>query len=517
MLNISSLRFSFFKHIFLQGSKKSSNFAPDFKIRVIMKRIMLTLVLAIAAGVWSLNWASGLGTYLSNSDEWTVEGKASIGCPPSDSQSDSCPQCIHLAFKTDSITYYLIASETKINERLDSIYQELTMVNSSDATMSVTITGVPFTCANVNYLEVTNITPVRKKLNSFICNQWNRLHGHPKYGYATHILCTTAETNYNGLRYLRLDCGVGLVGLLREDSAKNVYYIPHDADGKHEYLLYAFNAKVGDKLSHLWIGGQFDADNPDGFNATVVSISDSNPRKYTIQVEYKDSLGDISTFPVYWLEGIGLTTGPIGEDCITPICDDEKGKKYGYGMTVHHDHLLCAYLNGEQIYVSEKGELYGCEYYGNEIPTPTIPSDTIPLYIKDGPGSSTVEPVDPNLIYATLSKDILSIYVLRDMEINMVLYKAPSANHAPAVKHAIKATSFTDSISTTLTESGTYTLELTNPAWDYTIVGTFDYQLPQAVENTHADTPSATKILKDGRLFLRYKGQMYNVQGQQVQ
>ena len=116
-----------------------------------------------------------------------------------------------------------------------------------------------------------------------------------------------------------------------------------------------------------------------------------------------------------------------------------------------------------------------------------------------------------------LSKDILSIYVLRDMEINMVLYKAPSANHAPAVKHAIKATSFTDSISTTLTESGTYTLELTNPAWDYTIVGTFDYQLPQAVENTHADTPSATKILKDGRLFLRYKGQMYNVQGQQVQ
>ena len=157
------------------------------------------------------------------------------------------------------------------------------------------------------------------------------------------------------------------------------------------------------------------------------------------------------------------------------------------------------------------------EYYGNEIPTPTIPSDTIPLYIKDGPGSSTVEPVDPNLIYATLSKDILSIYVLRDLEINMVLYKAPSANHAPAVKRTIKATTFTDSISTTLTESGTYTLELTNPAWDYTIVGTFDYQLPQAVENTPANTPSATKILKDGRLFLLYEGKMYNVQGQQVQ
>ncbi len=116
-----------------------------------------------------------------------------------------------------------------------------------------------------------------------------------------------------------------------------------------------------------------------------------------------------------------------------------------------------------------------------------------------------------------MSKDILSIYVLRDMEINMVLYKAPSANHAPAVKRAIKATTFTDSISTTLTESGTYTLELTNPAWDYTIVGTFEYQVPQAVENTPANTPSATKILKDGQLLFLYEGKMYNVQGQQVQ
>ena len=487
-----------------------------------MKRFMLTFVLAIAAGVWSLNWASGLGTYLSNSDEWTVEGKASIGCPPSDSQSDSCPQCIHLAFKTDSITYYLTTSETKVKGRLDSIYRELTMVNG-DATMSVTITGVPFTCANVNYLEVTNIIPIRNKLNSFICNQWNILHGHPKYGYATHTLCTTTETNYNGLTYIRLDCGVGLVGLLREDSDKNVYYIPYYAgDGKHEYLLYAFNAQVGDKLSHLWIGGIFDYDNPDGFNATVVNISDSNPRKYTIQVEYIDSVGAVNTFPVYWLEGIGLTTGLIGEECITPICDDENGKwygadKHGWSLAVHHDHLLCAYLNGEQIYVSEKGKIYGCDYYGNEIPTPTIPTDTIPLFIKDGPGSSTVEPVDPNLVYATLSKDILSIYAKKDLEINMILYKVPSANHAPAVKRAIKATSFTDSISTTLTESGTYTLELTNPAWDYTVVGTFDYQLPQAVDNTPTDMPEATKILKDGQLIFLYQGKIYNVQGQQLQ
>lgn len=144
-------------------------------------------------------------------------------------------------------------------------------------------------------------------------------------------------------------------------------------------------------------------------------------------------------------------------------------------------------------------------------------SDTIPLFIKDGPGSSTVEPVDPNLIYATLMKDVLSIFERTDWEINFTLYKTPSASQVPATKKTIKATTFSDSISTTITESGTYTIELTNPTWDYTIIGTFDYKLPQAVENTVANTPAATKILRDGQLILLYKDRMYNVQGQQIQ
>ena len=52
-------------------------------------------------------------------------------------------------------------------------------------------------------------------------------------------------------------------------------------------------------------------------------------------------------------------------------------------------------------------------------------TDTIPLFIKDGPGSSTVEPVDPNLVYATLTKDILAVYEKLDVAIDFTLYKAP--------------------------------------------------------------------------------------------
>jgi hypothetical protein len=175
--------------------------------------------------------------------------------------------------------------------------------------------------------------------------------------------------------------------------------------------------------------------------------------------------------------------------------------------------LLCAYKNGEQVYVSELGEKYGCDYNYDPLATHT---DTIPLFIKDGPGSSTVEPVDPNLIYATLTKDVLSVYAKEKTEISFVLYKAPKTNQVPATKRTMKSASFTGSLSTTLTESGTYTMELTSPAWGYTVFGTFEYKVPQAVENTSANAPSATKILRDGQLLLMYQEQMFNVQGRRI-
>ena len=490
MLNISSLRFSFFKHIFLQGSKKSSNFAPDFKICVIMKRIMLTLVLAIAAGVWNLNWASG-SQISSLCDEWNVWHESFESFGP-------------ISF--DKVVKYQLTTDTLINGQ--------------------------------QYVKLTS------------------------------------------------DKDSPYLGAMREGNNRDIYYVP--AGSTNEFLLYAFNAQVGEVLNDLYLGG-FEEN---GYSGRVEAISDSSPRLFTIRVLYPDGMGAEpgESFSVTWIEGVGSPETPCGLEVVPPSPAD-----------VGTYSLLCAYNKGEQVYVSEWGEKYGCVFQyredfiegefvtlnGNIVAsfrecsidgcptcfgtfmtqdasfylltatdtlimeqlnmlylgkqytikgvwtkcknTPfievnaiyetkdTIPSDTIPLYIKDGPGSSTVEPVDPNLIYATLSKDILSIYAKKDLEINMILYKVPSANHAPALKRTIKATTFTDSISTTLTESGTYTLELTNPAWDYTIVGTFEYQVPQAIENTQANTPSATKILKDGRLFLRYKGQMYNVQGQQVQ
>ena len=290
------------------------------------------------------------------------------------------------------------------------------------------------------------------------------------------------------------------VGALYEEEPSRLMFIPKSSS--HPYLLYAFNVQVGDALNNLWVEGYspetFMSTYPNGWTMTVREIQETTPRTYVLS--YTDSV----SYPYYqksivWLEGVGYQAGPIGSDV-------------PFHFEIFTPQLLCAYENGEQVYTSEMGQKYGCEYNGNA----NISSDTIPLY-KDGPGSSTVEPVDPNQIYATLNKDILSLYEKMNMEIGFTLYKTPSANQTPAVKRTIKATTFNDSVSTTITESGYYTIELTNPTWDYTIIGTFEYQVPQAVENTVANTPAATKILRDGQLILMYEGKIYNVQGQQIQ
>ena len=143
-------------------------------------------------------------------------------------------------------------------------------------------------------------------------------------------------------------------------------------------------------------------------------------------------------------------------------------------------------------------------------------ADTIPLY-KDGPGSSTVEPVDPNQIVAVLQVDVLSIFEYIGKEIGYKLSQTSSGN-TPIIKRLVKSDTFQESVAVTLTESGTYMLELTHPDWDYTIVGTFEYMGGEnAVINTEATVPSARKIMRDGQLLIRKGDKIYTLTGVQIQ
>jgi len=466
-----------------------------------MKRFMLTFVLAIAAGVWMTNEATGrwcMPSIRTETEPWIeltgVFQAEGFPCQP----NKPCPPCLTIALATSEKLYYLVTDDGQLIERLDTI--KLGTI--------ATVSGIPFTYEGDDYIQVKSIdtTPMSLRLKS-LCDEWNVLEiSNVTCGYCeeykTYNFHLTTDTVISGLLYSQLIKDGAYKGALREGNNRDIYCVP--AGCSQEYLLYAFNAQVGDSLKNIWVGGH-SSWIPDVRSVIVSEIKQTTPRTIVLEVHYYEAPDayEESIRNLTWTEGIGMPFGPMGAECsIFNGCADSRAKL-----------LLCAYKNGEQVYVSELGEKYGCDYNYDPLATHT---DTIPLFIKDGPGSSTVEPVDPNLIYATLTKDVLSVYAKEKTEISFVLYKAPKTNQVPATKHTMKSASFTGSLSTTLTESGTYTMELTSPAWGYTVFGTFEYKVPQAVENTSANAPSATKILRDGQLLLMYQEQMFNVQGQRI-
>ncbi|MBR2265248.1 MAG: hypothetical protein IJ882_01010, partial [Paludibacteraceae bacterium] len=143
------------------------------------------------------------------------------------------------------------------------------------------------------------------------------------------------------------------------------------------------------------------------------------------------------------------------------------------------------------------------------------PSDTIPLftYIGDDPGSSTVDPVDPNQVVATLRGDELTIREHTGVDIAYSLqHNAPTK--MPAHSQASTSDTFRYEITLQITESGEYQLLLTNPSWDYSIYGTFFY-LPQGIESVHS-TSVPQKVLQNGHFYILRNEKIYTITGQKL-
>ncbi len=514
---------------------------------------------------------------------------------PCDGGNDEpCPPCLTLALKqaSDGQIYYLTTAQLRYNiqEQLDSIMNIAESANNSYKQW-ITVVGRIFwrghnACIDVERIQTNNI--------SSLCDEWNVWHeSFESYGPISFDKVVkyqlTTDTLINGQQYVKLtsDKDSPYLGAMREGNNRDIYYVP--AGSTNEFLLYAFNAQVGEVLNDLYLGG-FEEN---GYSGRVEAISDGSPRLFTIRVLYPDGMGvePGESFSVTWIEGVGSPETPYGL-AVVPTVPADPG--------VYS--LLCAYKNGEQVYVSDWGEQYGCVYredfiegefvtlYGNLVEsfrecsidgcprcfgtfmtqdasfylltatdtlimeqlnmlylgkqytikgvwtkcknTPfievnaiyetkdTIPSDTIPLYIKDGPGSSTVEPVDPNEIIAKLILDELQMKEYLHTIIDYNLTKAPAANSSPAVKHVnpvVAADSFTDSETVTLTESGRYFLEMSHPDWDYTIVGTFVYNALQGLETIENSQSACTKELREGQLLIRQGEQLYTPTGIRIQ
>ena len=336
-----------------------------------------------------------------------------------------------------------------------------------------------------------------------LCDVWNVLFvrmGANGDEFSTEIHRLTTDTIINGKTYIQLYIEgsygvrneVTYRGALREDNNGNVYIVPATSD--HDYLLYAFNAKVGDQLSNLWVGGAAETGGlPDGLNARVADITETSPRIFTIELEEHGQ--------VQWIEGVGLSDSPAGSICPAIL---------GCASSCGH-HLLCAYKDGKQVYSSDMSEMFGCYYDSNE-----QQGDTIQLfkYSGDDPGSSTVDPVDPNQVVVILNDDQLTIREYSGKEITYFLQMNTQTN-APARLHATESSTFRESVSIRLTEDGTYRLDLTNPDWDYAIYGVFNYGKDAVPEIRQP--AAALKILRNGQLLIRHGGKIFTATGVQIE
>ena len=332
---------------------------------------------------------------------------------------------------------------------------------------------------------------------NYLCDEWNVLYEPFSWpgGYNTFKYYLSTDTIINGKQYVKLasDKDYPYCGAFREDNNANIYYIP--SGSTHEYLIYAFNAQVGDTLVNLWVGG-FGED----YQGVVQAISNGSPRIFIIGVKFYENSEYYS--PIRWIEGVGSPETPMGLAVVPTVPAD-----------IGVFNLLCAYKNGQQVYATQLSEQFGCFYEGHN-PPPT--TDTIPLYAQDDPGSSTVDPVDPNQVIATLKGDELTIRDNSGEEIMMALSLSEEEASVPAFNRVQRTQSFRNELTVTLTEEGLYRLELSNPSWEYTIYGTFRYpQRHDAIDQT-LTVPAAQKILRNGQLLIRIGDKVYTVHGTEI-
>lgn len=454
-----------------------------------MKRMIFTFMLAIVSSAWMANEASNwcMPSVRTLTEPWIeVNGTfqaEGFPCEP----DEICPPCLTIVLVTSDKTYYLVTDDGQLIEYLDTI----------QLGTKATVSGIPFAHGSYDYIQVSHIETDQTSQLPSLCDEWNVLHETFSWpgGYNTFKYYLSTDTIINGKQYVKLasDKDYPYCGAFREDINANIYYIP--SGSTHEYLLYAFNAQTGDTLSNLWVGG-FGED----YQGVVQAISNGSPRIFIIGVKFYENSEYYS--PIRWIEGVGSPETPMGLAVVPTVPAD-----------IGVFNLLCAYKNGQQVYATQLSEQFGCFYEGHN-PPPT--TDTIPLYAQDDPGSSTVDPVDPNQVIATLKGDELTIRDNSGEEIMMALSLSEGEASVPAFNRVQRTQSFRNELTVTLTEEGLYRLELSNPSWEYTIYGTFNYpQRKDAIDQTLV-VPAAQKILRNGQLLIRIGNKVYTVHGTEI-
>lgn len=217
----------------------------------------------------------------------------------------------------------------------------------------------------VLFVLVMNLWTINANAIEYLCNRWNVLMDSgselgPVYGEIwTNGYILQGDTTINSVQYSRLLFADGhqnqqsetweweYYGAIRETTNAEIFFIP--SGQSKEYLLFAFNARVGDKIDNIYVMDDYVMVTNYKAWAVVKEVTD----KELILDLYETVEGGSEIFrPDYiWIKGIGAK-----RSMFQPIPNGGMG-----GCVVNF--LLCAYNGQTQIYTSDTGEEYGCEYW----------------------------------------------------------------------------------------------------------------------------------------------------------
>ena len=212
---------------------------------------------------------------------------------------------------------------------------------------------------------VLNLWTTHANAMVHLCNRWNVMMDSgfelgPIYGEQwTNGYKLQGDTTINNVQYSCLLFADGhqnqqsdtwewvYYGAIRETANAQIYFIP--AGQSKEYLLFAFNANVGDKIDNMYVMDKYITDETYKTWGIVKAVSD----KEIILDLYEQFGGNERIFnhDYVWVKGIGAE-----RSMFQPLPNGFIG-----GAVVNF--LLCAYNNEMQIYVSDAGEEYSCEYW----------------------------------------------------------------------------------------------------------------------------------------------------------
>ena len=445
-----------------------------------MKKVIFTFVLAIVSSVWMMSEAlcfyspndNGLG------DLGWFRGTVELVPGPCE-EGEVCPPCLSPALMIDNVPFYLVTlGSARIEAQIEALEPYFPL--------EATICGM----MRSHYIILDQFYPGTMQFMFPSDTRWhyvlNILTGEPE-PIIKYYSIEPIDTLINNTRYQKIQNA-----LFRSSGAK-VWCALDSAGTLVERLVYDFDLQVGDSIP-TYYGGIYveevledphDHSYAKVTNVEYIKLADGRMAR---RISYDYRSDDI--------EHIGSVKG-----ILAPLSYP--------GHPDSWSSLLCCTRSDFLLYEAESG---ACDTFLVNVQH----TDTIPLYVRDDSGSSTVDPVDPNQIYATLTGDVLTVHNNTGAQVTFTLNNTSVNNVAARARKNGQPTTFTESISVELSEDGIYEILLTSEEWNYSVFGTINY-VRSGTEITKEETSSTSKkILRGTQILIEREGKTYMITGQEI-